>query len=158
MMSQEDSVAAINIRRHTPRSETDSAQNVLTRSTNVLPLVDQADVSVTDQPTGTPVIKNIVGTTGVSNNVLPSARSHVSSWWKSRAAVTQLTEWRHKGHFEVLRRKGAAHNSISSDRKWPSKRFHRQLKAAIMAHGCAQWTTILSTIPGRKIYKPQLRR
>ncbi|GFU60448.1 retrovirus-related Pol polyprotein from transposon 412 [Nephila pilipes] len=40
----------------------------------------------------------------------------------------------------------AAHNSISSGRKDQVERFHRQLKAAIMAHGSTQWTAVLPTI------------
>ncbi|GFU32272.1 retrovirus-related Pol polyprotein from transposon 297 [Nephila pilipes] len=62
----------------------------------VLPPVDQKDVSVANQPTGTPITKNIVGTTGVSNNMLQSAQSPVPSRRKTRAAFTRFTGWWHK--------------------------------------------------------------
>ncbi|GFS93460.1 transposon Ty3-I Gag-Pol polyprotein [Nephila pilipes] len=63
---------------------------------NDLPPGNKKDVSLSDQPAGTPVIRNIVGTTGVSNNVLQSAQNLVPSRRKTRTAVTLLTGRRHK--------------------------------------------------------------
>ncbi|GFT96791.1 hypothetical protein NPIL_40341 [Nephila pilipes] len=72
------------------------------RPADVLPPVDQRDISIADQSAGAPVIKNIVGTTGVSNNVLRNAQNHVPSRRKTRTAVTRLTGWRHKGDQSVV--------------------------------------------------------
>ncbi|GFU17362.1 hypothetical protein NPIL_420721 [Nephila pilipes] len=63
---------------------------------NDLSPADQRDVSVADQLAGTPLIRNIVDITGVSNNVLRSAQNHVPLRRKTRAAVTRLIGWRHK--------------------------------------------------------------
>ncbi|GFR25928.1 transmembrane protein 104 [Trichonephila clavata] len=58
------------------------------RSENDQAHVDQQDVSIADHPAGNPELISIVGTTGISRNVLQSAESHVPSRGKTRAAVT----------------------------------------------------------------------
>ncbi|GFS82698.1 hypothetical protein NPIL_700991 [Nephila pilipes] len=53
---------------------------------------------------------------------------------------------RNSGNQEHWWHREAAYNSISSGRKQPSREVSSAVKAAIMVHGSAQWTTVLPTI------------